>query len=120
MHVTHGFTPVYIGDCGEIVDAVDPNQEIGFGFVSCSCRACERAGEAKLCGRVREQCFPNACAQNGKMFCGGGGGGSGSAVVLSFLLICSWVFFLLFEPFRCYAHWFFDLFSRLLLCSYVF
>ena len=119
VHVTHGFTPVYIGDCGEIVDAVDPNQEIGFGFVSCSCRACERAGEAKLCGRVREQCFPNACAQNGKMFCGGGGGGSGSAVVFAFLLLCS-CFFWLFDLFRCYAHWFFDLFSRLLLCSWVF
>ena len=35
-----------------------PNWEIGFGFVSCSCRARERAGEAKLCGRVREQSFP--------------------------------------------------------------
>ena len=31
------------------------NREIGFGFVSCSCRACERAGEAKLRGRVREK-----------------------------------------------------------------
>ena len=31
-----------------------PNLEIGFGFVSCSCRECERAGEAKLCGFVRE------------------------------------------------------------------
>ena len=31
----------------------DPNREIGFGFVSCSCRACVRAGEAKLRGRVR-------------------------------------------------------------------
>ena len=29
-----------------------PNREISFGFVSCSCRACVRAGEAKLCGRV--------------------------------------------------------------------
>ncbi len=28
-----------------------PNREIV--FVSCSCRACERAGEAKLRGRVR-------------------------------------------------------------------
>ena len=34
-----------------------PNREIGFGFVSCSCRACERAGEAKLCGRVRGECL---------------------------------------------------------------
>ncbi len=32
----------------------DPNREIGFGFVSCSCRACERAGEAKLRERVRD------------------------------------------------------------------
>ena len=32
-------------------------QEIGFGFVSCSCRACEREGEAKLCGRVRGECL---------------------------------------------------------------
>jgi len=31
----------------------DPNREIGFGFVSCSCRACERAGEAKLREHVR-------------------------------------------------------------------
>ena len=38
-----------------------PNREIGFGFVSCSCRACERAGEAKLCVRVRERAvFGNA------------------------------------------------------------
>ena len=29
------------------------NREIDFAFVSCSCRACERAGEAKLRGRVR-------------------------------------------------------------------
>ena len=27
-----------------------PSRKIGFGFVSRSCRACERAGEAKLCG----------------------------------------------------------------------
>ena len=31
---------------GGIIDAVDPNREIGFGFVSCSCRACVRACEA--------------------------------------------------------------------------
>ncbi len=30
-----------------------PSREIDFAFVSCSCRACERAGEAKLRGRVR-------------------------------------------------------------------
>ena len=32
---------------------MEPNREIDFAFVSCSCRACERAGEAKLRGRVR-------------------------------------------------------------------
>ena len=30
------------------------NREIDFAFVSCSCRACERAGEAKLRERVRD------------------------------------------------------------------
>ena len=40
---------------GGIIDAVDPNREIGFGFVSCSCRACVRACEAV---RVRERCAP--------------------------------------------------------------
>ena len=34
-----------------------PNREIRFGFVPCSHRACERAGEAKQCGRVREECL---------------------------------------------------------------
>ena len=33
--------------------AAPANREIDFAFVSCSCRACERAGEAKLRGRVR-------------------------------------------------------------------
>ena len=35
------------------------NREIGFGFgcVSCWCRACERAGEAKPCGHVIEECL---------------------------------------------------------------
>ena len=42
-----------IGGWGKIIGSADPNREIGFGFVSCSCRACERAGEAKLRGRVR-------------------------------------------------------------------
>ena len=36
---------------GGRINAVDPNREIGFGFVSCSCRACVRACEAV---RVRE------------------------------------------------------------------
>ena len=37
----------YIGDWREgSVTSADPNREIGFGFVSCSCRACVRACEA--------------------------------------------------------------------------
>ena len=34
-----------------------PPIKIGFGFVSCPCRACERAAEAKLYGRVRKECL---------------------------------------------------------------
>ena len=52
---------MYIGDWGEIIDAGDPNREIGSGFGSCSCRACVRA---KLCGCVREV-SPNAGGSNG-------------------------------------------------------
>ena len=37
-----------------ILNAVDPNREIDFGFVPCSCRPCERAVETKLFGRARE------------------------------------------------------------------
>ena len=37
LQTVNGLT---IGDWGE------PNREIGFGFVSCSCRACVRACEA--------------------------------------------------------------------------
>ena len=44
---------IYIYIYRKLIDAGGPNREIGFGFVSCSCRACERAGDAKLCGRVR-------------------------------------------------------------------
>ena len=38
--------------------AAPANPEIDLAFVSCSCRACERAGEAKL--RGRDVCPPNA------------------------------------------------------------
>ena len=48
-------TSLIIGGLGEWVRpcGCPPNREIDFAFVSCSCRACERAGEAKLRGRVR-------------------------------------------------------------------
>ena len=65
---------------GGIINAVDPNREIGFGFVSCSCRACVRAGEAKLRGRARGDVLPNAGGSDGNIFCGGfSGGGCGLA-----------------------------------------
>ena len=57
-----------------------PNREIGFGFVSCSCRACVRACvRAKLCERVREVLL-NAGVQNGEFSSGAG--------VLSFHFWC--------------------------------
>ena len=43
-----------------------------FGSVSCSCRACERAGEAKLCGRVRWECLPTLAPRTVRCICGGG------------------------------------------------
>ena len=39
---------------GGIIGPADPNREIGFGFVSCSCRACVRVGEVKLRERVSD------------------------------------------------------------------
>ena len=44
--------------------SAEPNREIGFGFVSCSCRACVRA---KLCACVGELLL-NAGGSNGKKF----------------------------------------------------
>ena len=43
----------FVGEWGKSTSST-PNREIGFGFVSCSCRACERAGKAKLRGRVSD------------------------------------------------------------------
>ena len=47
-----------------------PNREIGFSFVSCSCRACVRACEAV---RVREAGVPNAGGSDGEIFDSGAG-----------------------------------------------
>ena len=52
----------------------DPNREIGFGFVSCSCRACVRAGEAKLRERVGSVLL-NAGGSNGHIGPSDSGGG---------------------------------------------
>ena len=59
-----------------------PNREIGFGFVSCSCRACVRA---KLCGYVR-QVSPTLGARTERL-------PAPSALVLSFhlLMLYAWV-----------------------------
>jgi len=48
---------ICISEVGGKEASADPNREIGFGFVSCSCRACVRAGEAKLRERVRDDIF---------------------------------------------------------------
>ena len=42
---------IIISEIGGKETSAEPNREIGFGFVSCSCRACVRACEAV---RVRE------------------------------------------------------------------
>ena len=42
-----------ISEVGGKEASADPNREIGFGFASCLCRACVRAGEAKLREGVR-------------------------------------------------------------------
>ena len=91
---------IYIGDWGEIIDAGDPNREIG--FVLCLCRACERAGEAKLCGRVREQCLStlatgpqneNKCSGLGCSFCVFAAIHIPGFLIFSHgLLLCSWAF----------------------------
>ena len=53
----------YISEVGGKEALADPNREIGFGFVSCSCRACVRAGEAKLRERVRDDAFSSLVAR---------------------------------------------------------
>ena len=141
---------IYIGGLGgELALVVSPsNREIDFDFVSCSCRACERAGEAKLCGRVREQCFPTLVP---RMVRCSAAAAAAPAVLWSFRFCCyAHVFFdflsfldamlmgflICFRfccyahgffdvfvhllRFRCYAHGFFDLFVFLLLCSWFF
>ena len=60
--------------------AADPNREIVFGFVSCLCRACVRAGEAKLCGRVGVVLL-NAGGSNGNIDSSCSGGGPGRASI---------------------------------------
>ncbi len=50
MYVRH--VVIIVSTVKVILVLSESNREIGFGFVSCSCRACERAGEAKLRGRV--------------------------------------------------------------------
>ena len=49
------------------------HREICFCVVSCSRRACVRAGEAKLRERMRGTCQLNAGEENAQMFSGSGG-----------------------------------------------
>ena len=84
--------------------------------------SCVRAGEAKLCGRVRGEClstlgvsiltFPAAAAA---------AAAAAPAVVVpfAFLMLYSWVL-RLFGTDCCYAHGFFDILLFLLVCSWVF
>jgi len=109
------------GDWGETSTQLTPNREIGFGFVSCSCRACERAGEAKLCGRVREQCFPTLVPRMVRC-------SAAPAVLWGFRFCCyahgffdrlsffdaMLIGFLICFRFCCYAHGFFYVFVHLL------
>ena len=60
---------VFESEIGGKEASAEPNREIGFGFVSCSCRACVRA---KLCGCVREVLL-NAGGSNGKKVNSGAG-----------------------------------------------
>ena len=76
------------------------NREIGFGFVSCSCRACVRAGEAKLRGRARRCASQRWCFERQDVRLRRG--------------ILPWDFELLFPwvlrenlPLGCYIHGFF-------------
>ena len=84
--------------------------------VSFRVRVVRASGRGEAVWACEGAMFPNAGAQNGKM---SSGGGSGSDLPFSFLLLCS-CFFLLFEPFRCYAHGFFDHIVSLLVCSWFF
>ena len=61
---------IYILEIGGKEAPATPNREIGFGFVSCSCRACVRACEAV---RVREAGVPNAGGSDGEI-CDSGAG----------------------------------------------
>ena len=82
-----------IGDWGEISTQLTPNREIGLGFLSCSCRACQRAGEAKLCVCVcaRKQYFPTRVPRPVRCV---GAAALAAAWSFSFLLLCSCVFLL--------------------------
>ena len=66
---------IFISEIGGKEALADPNRGIGFGFVSCSCRACVRAGEAKLRGRVGDVLL-NAGGSNGNIDCYSCSGGA--------------------------------------------
>ena len=63
-----------------IIGAGDANREIGSGFVSWSCRSCERAGEAKLRGCVESSVGQRWGPEQKK-----------GAALFVFLCFCCWV-----------------------------
>ena len=63
---------IYISEVGGKGASAEPNREIGFGFVSCSCRACVRASEAKLREHARGDISSVAGGLIWKMYFAGG------------------------------------------------
>ena len=63
---SHCYYYSYILEIGGKEAPATPNREIGFSFVSCSCRACVRACEAVW---VREAGVPNAGRSDGEISC---------------------------------------------------
>jgi hypothetical protein len=74
-----------------------------------------RAGEAKLCGRVRGECLSTL----GVSILTFPAAPPAVVVLFAFFMLCSWVL-RLFGTDCCYAHGLFDVFLFLMVCSWVF
>ena len=93
----------YYRRVGGIIGSADPNREIGFGFVSYSCRACERAGEAKLRVHVGHDApYAGACISKIGDFA------PACHFALALLLLYAWVLSIFFNS-CCYMHGFFEM-----------
>ena len=87
-------------DREDVVHAVDPDWEIGLGFVACLFRVCKRAGEAQLCGRVREWRFPTQVFRMVRC-----DPAQGPAVIAAFHVCCYVQSFIwVFRADSCYVH----------------